>query len=369
MAGTGAAPLIEAVVTDPRTNERRIEAVTIDPVSDTYTLRDGTALDRSQVQGLTDQELDLYGKIPSQTITDSRKLRDSATGVIRMLDAGIDAIEIAERNPNALGVRGSAASAATGFVRGASGIVDVASELLQGQDSVTLQELEAELRSEGQLAEGQSLTQMDDRLLNALIPESIQGDARDRAILDSKLVLMAFRSGGLEGQSGNAMSNQDFNRLKDAVATANGNPEVFRSVIGDYIRGTIQAHDAQVQQFSVEGPVGAFYNRTGVMPIPVPQTVGDVVTASGNQKLMRSYQTFSEGMSQDTELSQGDTTQDAELPQGDTTQAPEAQPDASGSLIEQYQNGRPIIVTEELADRFPSLQGQVGKTIQRRGEQ
>jgi len=93
------------------------------------------------------------------------------------------------------------------------------------------------------------------------------------------------------------------------------------------------------------------------------------VTASGNQKLMRSYQTFSEGMSQDTELSQGDTTQDAELPQGDTTQAPEAQPDASGSLIEQYQNGRPIIVTEELADRFPSLQGQVGKTIQRRGEQ
>jgi hypothetical protein len=74
-------------------------------------------------------------------------------------------------------------------------------------------------------------------------------------------------------------------------------------------------------------------------------------------------------MSQDTELSQGDTTQDAELPQGDTTQAPEAQPDASGSLIEQYQNGRPIIVTEELADRFPSLQGQVGKTIQRRGEQ
>ena len=49
--------------------------------------------------------------------------------------------------------------------------------------------------------------------------DSLSNLAKIRDIMNAKAVLATFRIGGLEGQTGQAMSNKDFERLKNTFET------------------------------------------------------------------------------------------------------------------------------------------------------
>jgi len=192
---------------------------------------------------------------------------------------------------------------------------------------------------------------------NSSVLSGISDQAQLATLFNAQVLRFAFNYAktGL-GQEGVGLSNKDFENALNIVSSGSSY-DTFSQNLRDRVRESASSVEDRRLELSEDPAVRA------VLTMPsAEQWTSDLLSRPTEEFVQ------SRGLSDVYQWSQG-TPQDAELPQGDTTQAPEAQPDASGSLIEQYQNGRPITVTEELADRFPSLQGQVGKTIQRRGEQ
>ena len=103
---------------------------------------------------------------------------------------------------------------------------------------------------------------------------------------------MAFRAGGLEGQTGMAMSNKDFDRLKDVV-NASKDGETFVTELGKYVQGRIDTlnDDASLLQNDA-GRVG-FQNRYGYDPY------------SGNSPVTEWSSLTEEGAEMDPRLQKG----------------------------------------------------------------
>lgn len=73
------------------------------------------------------------------------------------------------------------------------------------------------------------------------------GDAiADFQMLKARQLLLIYRVGSLEGQSGTAMSNKDFTRLQTAMTSTN--PQVVVTNLYEYFNGKIAAHDTQMFQ-------------------------------------------------------------------------------------------------------------------------
>jgi len=70
---------------------------------------------------------------------------------------------------------------------------------------------------------------------------TLQSAAAAKELLDAKLVLMTFRLGGLEGQSGAAMSNRDYDRLRNTIQSTD--PENFKRLLSEYISGHVKVID------------------------------------------------------------------------------------------------------------------------------
>ena len=126
-------------------------------------------------------------------------------------------------------------------------------------EEITPDMVERRLQKQGILQQGQTLEQA------ASIDTFTLGDnaedlAKKKAAFDAKLILMAFRAGGLEGQTGMAMSNKDFDRLKDVV-NASKDGQTFVTELGKYVQGRIDTlqDDASLLQNDA-GRVG-FQNR------------------------------------------------------------------------------------------------------------
>jgi hypothetical protein len=97
--------------------------------------------------------------------------------------------------------------------------------------------VERRLVRQGVLAEGQTLTDLA-KTPTINLGDSIEDLAKKKSAFNAKLILTAFRAGGLEGQTGMAMSNKDFDRLKDVVAASKDGP-TFVAELSGYIQGRI----------------------------------------------------------------------------------------------------------------------------------
>lgn len=144
--------------------------------------------------------------------------------------------------------------------REASAIYNVLSSTFSNDANavVTQQDLERELRRNGTLENGETL----DALASRLTVEDIFSNqtidlAERRRVFEAKMVLAAFRAGGMEGQSGQAMSDKDFQRFTQFLNSAR-TEEGFRQSVGDYLsngfRQTVQMennllNDGRVTEF------------------------------------------------------------------------------------------------------------------------
>jgi len=131
-------------------------------------------------------------------------------------------------------------------------------------EEITPEMVERRLQQQGILQQGQTLEQAAS-IDTLTLGDNVEDLAKKKAAFNAKLILMAFRAGGLEGQTGMAMSNKDFERLKDVV-NASKDGQTFVTELGKYVQGRIDTlqDDASLLQ-NDRGRVG-FQNRYGYDP-------------------------------------------------------------------------------------------------------
>jgi len=222
-------------------------------------------------------------------------------------------------------------------------LVDVAGELLSSRgenDLLSLEEYEEELIARGIVDRETRLSAVaeDTDLIN--LPEGVDRLARQTQLFNAKMVLMAFRAGGLEGQTGAAMSNRDFDRLKEMLT---GGTATFETLLGDYITDNLSAlnrRHRQIVQF--DGQVNAFRQTYGYSPLQGDRFVEsmDSYVASGeaDARFMRGWDMlFGEPAQpvQDNEVRVG-TPQPEPMPIEEAITLLRQNPDALQFFIETY---------------------------------
>ena len=91
---------------------------------------------------------------------------------------------------------------------------------------------------------------------------TLQTVAQARDIMNAKAVLMTFRIGGLEGQSGQAMSNRDFDRLRTTFET--NNPVTYRQLLGEYLTSHVAAIQKRHASIVDNVMITSWENRAGI---------------------------------------------------------------------------------------------------------
>ena len=232
------------------------------------------------------------------SISTRRKAYDTnfvtATGAVRLYGELADMVIDDDR---VLFATSGAAKSASNFLKELNNGLDIIGEIFAANNTkgestdIPRDIIERRLRQKGQLAEGQSLQDLANTNTMTL-GDSVEDLAKKKAAFNAKIILMAFRAGGLEGQTGMAMSNKDFDRLKEVV-NASKDGETFVTELGKYVQGRIDTlqDDASLLQNDA-GRVG-FQNRYGYDPY------------SGNSPVTEWSSLTEEGAEMDPRLQKG----------------------------------------------------------------
>jgi len=134
-------------------------------------------------------------------------------------------------------------------------------ELADGEEFIIdLADFEKELN----LPEGVTLATIEQSLDN-MIGSQLVDQATAKSLYETKTLLMAFRLGGLEGQSGNALSNKDFERLQ-MILNPSKDTRVAKTALRDYMVSMIREQDTRAALINDDPAVKGFENKYGINP-------------------------------------------------------------------------------------------------------
>lgn len=291
--GINSVGTIEAIVTKDD-GTKNVEYVTFEADGKAYV--DGKEVNATR---MSDNMMEMYFKVPAQTQKTARDYSDGTVALAEGLRNAQNLIEIAERNPGVTGAEGDVSQFIVQFVRGGSSFVKVANDLFAVSEdpknsSITIDEYEAELRRQGMLKGNKSIADMTtEEMVDALISGTTQDIARDTTLFEAQMVALAFRVGRLEGQSGNAMSNKDFERIQEMVGESGGDPEAFRQQLHEFMRQKIKSNDDRIQLFNTTASgYGQFEQVYGVLPYKKPQTIADFAVDREDEELLTAIDFF-----------------------------------------------------------------------------
>ena len=147
-----------------------------------------------------------------------------------------------------------------------------------GAETVTEEQLRAAVAANGGSNEA---------MLDAIISGDVQQLASKTAQFEAGMLALVFRSGKMEGQSGNAMSNKDFDRLQ-TMLNVEGGFEAFEATLRRYMSDKIKSYDLKSKTL-LDGAVGSFENDYKYLPIQTPLTFSEVVGRNGDPELQTAY--------------------------------------------------------------------------------
>lgn len=197
----------------------------------------------------------LPADILSQTNThraDVQKINTDLQGVVGATRLAGEVLDIVSEYPDAITWGGALASTAAGAARNISSLETVLGtisgdfEAAMEDGQITGAEFDSAMRSSGALRPGESMATIDSDTLAARLSENLESSetaalGRATNLVRAKTLLMAFRLGGLEGQSGQALSNRDFERILDIVRPRGGDAAQMATGLRDYISGRYDA--------------------------------------------------------------------------------------------------------------------------------
>ena len=225
---------------------------------------------------------------------------------------------------------------------------------------ITLNEVQIELREAGVLQSGQTLQDLADTDVSTIaLSDNAKGLAQRKAIFEAKMILFTFRAGGLEGQSGQAMSNKDFDRLR-SMLTAGGGKEAFLKATQGYVNDRITAVSDEWTSLSEDPDMRSFFSRHNYNPLnnePAAKNITTLMNASNADARMKSgvgYLTKEYTLVNTPVVKKG----------GDGGEEPDLSVSGLGKA---YRAGKPIVITPEFYEQFKDRLGnyKVGDTIQK----
>jgi len=336
-AGFDTAAVIDAVIT--------LEDGTKDYILARRDSEGGLTPVDSELQGkgtvslMSEVQLDAFKTARTEVQKYSMELAGQNANLAEALRNSELAISIAKNNEMVRNAGGDFAQFLTSTVRGTESVLTVAESLFKGsaiqgknadngdpETYITEEQLLAAMKEKGR----------DQSFLDAIVSQDVQNLADDTARFEATMIILAFRAGRIEGQSGNAMSNKDFERLTQMLETQ-GSVEAFEKNLRDYMRSKVQNYDDRVVATLNTNPnFAGFKNDYGFYPTATPLNFTEFVKTRNEPTLSTAFT----------------NTMNAQ-PVAPTVQA---QPEAPEILTG-------IVVTEAMAQKDPRLKDFVGKPL------
>ena len=266
---------IDSVVTDEN-GIKRYEVVYITAEDNTPRNSAGIAVKavpQSKAEG------DAFNTIRTETQANITKLGIANNAVTEGMITAASAVELVQGDERVRGKGGALAGLIRSTVAGGGELFSVAEELFKEQDTVTIEDL-------------QNNSAFNNEILDAVLSGNVQNLANETARFQAKMLSLAFQVGRMEGQSGNAMSNQDFKKIMEIVNTKGG-ADAFEKNLVDYMNSKIMAYDREHNR--VVGPGSQSYGfKTAYKynAISEPLNMKDYVANINQPKLTSAYNMF-----------------------------------------------------------------------------
>jgi hypothetical protein len=323
-----------------------VKADPLNPGKFIYTNRDGVPF------GVEYEELSLDVDKQARQVVSSMSVdiknyhgnRKQALGAVRLFG---DIVSLVEQDDRILTATAGFTIKVDSLFRNASVGLGLLDNLFKKKNDpnaqLTLNEVQMELRDQGILKQGQTLQELADTDVSAFeLSANAKGLAQRKAIFEAKMILFTFRAGGLEGQSGQAMSNKDFDRLR-SMLTAGGGKEAFLKATQGYVNDRVSAVSDEWKALSEDVDMRAFFNRHNYNPLnnePAAKNITTLMSDSTDDPRMK------RGVGSLTKEYTLVNTPPKEV-NGNKT------PDLSMSaLTDSYLSGAEIIITPEFYERF-----------------
>lgn len=321
----------------------------------------GNTLDGyEQLQESTDKQARQVVSSLSVQVKDYNTMRNQATGAVRLFG---DIATIVEDDARVLT---SVASLVKGIdstlieVSAGLGLLDSMFKKKGPEGQVSISEVQLELRNRGLLKAGETLEDLAGQSTVGLTDDA-KGLSQRKGIFEAKMILYTFRAGGLEGQSGQAMSNKDFDRLRQMLASSR-TPEGFLRALQDYTNDRVQAvRDIHTTNITDDPDVRSFISRHRYDPLnnhPAAKSIDTYIAESPNDKRLQTGNNYLSKEWALVEPPQKNNTDDKASVVN--TPLTEGTPE---ELSEAFRNGRAIVITPEFYDRFESTLTSVYKDM------
>jgi hypothetical protein len=184
------------------------------------------------------------------------------------------------------------------------------------------------------------------------LSDNAKGLAQRKAIFEAKMILFTFRAGGLEGQSGQAMSNKDFDRLR-TMLTAGGGKEAFLKATQGYVNDRITAVTDEWGSLSEDPDMRSFQSRHNYNPL-------------NNEPAAKNITTLMNAPDVDSRMKTGVDYLSREYTLVNTKpkEPPAVEPDLSlNGLTASYNSGSEITITPEFYEKFKTQLDAIGAGV------
>ncbi|MDC0292453.1 lytic transglycosylase domain-containing protein [Candidatus Binatia bacterium] len=225
---------------------------------------------------------------------------------------------------------------------------------------LSLDEVQVELRKQGVLRPGQSIQDLAETDVSTIaLSDNAKGLAQRKAIFEAKMILMTFRAGGLEGQSGQAMSNKDFAVLRQMLAPGGGK-EAFMASVQSYINDRVRAVEDEFGGLGENENIARFFEANDYNPLnnnPASKNIRTLMNDPNADPRMKAGVDY---------LSREYTLVNTKPEEPPVVETPDLSVDG---LSKSYRAGEAIVITPEFYEKYKDILGEfkIGDTIKQGG--
>ena len=238
--------------------------------------------DYTFMRDMEKEESTAFHKISVQINKYNMEAQEAKTAIAEGLLNAERALAFAKEDPRVRNFSGDLAQGITNVFRAGSGVLGVMESLFEGKPEdhvVTEEQFRAAVASKIPNSE---------QLVDAIVSGDVQTLGDKTAMFEASMLSLVFRAGRMEGQSGNAMSNKDFERLSEML-NVKGGIEAFEQTLRSFMADKITTYNIKAENL-LTGPPNDFKELYGYLPVSEPLSFEEFVTGFGDEKLSNAYQ-------------------------------------------------------------------------------
>ena len=204
-----------------------------------YNLPEG--FEGERVRDVMEDEFDDFQTAFGNINTDERNYTTQRAAVSSLLDPTADILEILNNNPDAMALGGAIEGSLLNLITNITSVGNTFTSDLFNQEAQQLG-----------LFEGLGTTNV-----LGINLDRLRQEGSDAALIRAKILLMAYKVGAAEGQTGQGMSNKDADRFRTIIRSSS-DPAAFRRNLVDYVESKIDEVDTAAASIQDHPAVKSF---------------------------------------------------------------------------------------------------------------